>query len=108
MEELVDSTMDLCPLKSLILHLGHVGTPLVLILKVNPPLTRLYPSANEAPDHRWSIKTVPWDQVHQLLDLPIILWSVGPADSLFRRVPDITEGGGIGLFRDVEQPLVPF
>jgi hypothetical protein len=60
-EELIDSTMDLYPLESLLLHPGHIGIPLVLIPIMDPPLSRLYPFADEAPDHYWSIKMRPLD-----------------------------------------------
>ena len=74
---------------------------------MDPPLAWLYSSTDEAPNHCWSIKTRPLDQVHQLLHLSIVLWSVGPTHSLLWLVPDIIEGGTVEFLADVEPFLIP-
>jgi hypothetical protein len=49
----------------------------------------------------------PREQLHELPHLPGVLWLLVPADSILRDVTNITEGGGVGLFLNVEPFLVP-
>jgi hypothetical protein len=74
---------------------------------VHPLLARLYSPTDEAPGYGWSIQTGPREQLHELPHLPGILRLLIPGDSLLRDVTNVTEGGGVGLFSDVEPFLVP-
>ena len=56
--------MDLWPLEYLLVHPGCISIALVLVARVDPPLARLYSSAEEAPHHSWSIQMRPLDQIH--------------------------------------------
>jgi hypothetical protein len=71
-------------------------------------LSRLYSPANEAPDHGWTIQTVPREKRHEFPHLSGVLWPLIPTDPLLQDVTDVTKGGSVGLFSDVEPLLVPF
>jgi hypothetical protein len=70
-------------------------------------LARLYSPTDEAPGYNWSIQTVPQEQCQELPHPPGVLWSLVLADPLLRDVANVTKGGGVGLFSDVEPFLVP-
>jgi hypothetical protein len=50
---------------------------------------------------------VPWEQLHELPHLPVILWLLLPADPLLWDVTGIAKGGGVGFFSDVKPFVVP-
>jgi hypothetical protein len=49
----------------------------------------------------------PWEQLHEIPNLPGVLRFLVPANSLLQDVANVTEGGSVGLFSDVEPFLVP-
>ena len=107
-EELIDSLVHFRSIESLLRHAGYVGASLVLMFDVNPSLAWLYPLANEATNHYRTVKMTSWNQVHQVFNLPIEFWSIGPACPLLWLIPDIAEGCRVWLFTNVEPPLIPF
>jgi hypothetical protein len=62
---------------------------------------------DEAPGYGWFIQTGPQEQLHELPHLLGVLWFLVPADPLLRDVANVTKGGGVGLFSDVEPFLIP-
>jgi hypothetical protein len=74
---------------------------------VHPLLAGLYSLTNEAPGYGWSIQTVPWEQLHELPHLPIVLWLLILADPFLRDVTGVAKGGSVGFFSDVKPFLVP-
>jgi hypothetical protein len=70
-------------------------------------LARLHSPTDEAPGYGWFVQTVPWEQLHEVPHLPDVLQFIILADSLLWDVANVTKGGGVGLFSDVEPFLVP-
>jgi hypothetical protein len=70
-------------------------------------LAWLHTPANEVPGHGRSVQAIPREQRHQLLYLPVQLWSLVLGHSLVWNVPDIAQHSTVGLFADVKPLLVP-
>ena len=73
-----------------------------------PLLAGLDPSANEVPDHAWTVQLSPRDHPEQFYDLLQVLGLLRPAVLLHRNQPHVTQGDRVRLFADVEPLLVPF
>ena len=72
-----------------------------------PLLAGLDPSADEVPDHAWTIQFSPWDHPEQFCDLLQVLGLLRSA-VLLRNQPHVAQGDCVRLFVDVEPLLVPF
>ena len=73
-----------------------------------PLLAGLDPSANEVPDHAWTVQLSPRDHPEQFCDLLQVLGLLRPAVLLLRNEPHVAQGDSVWLFADVEPLLVPF
>ena len=71
-----------------------------------PLLAGLDPSANEVPDHAWTIQPSPRDHPEQFYDLLQVLRLLRPAVFLLRNQPHVAQGDHVWLFTDVEPLLV--
>ena len=71
-------------------------------------LVGLDPSADEVPDHTWTIQLSPRDHLEQFCDLLQVLGLLRPAILLLWNQPHVTQGDRVWLFVDVEPFLVPF
>ena len=73
-----------------------------------PPLAGLDPSADEVPNHAWTIQLSPQDQPEQLCDLLQVLGLLRLAVLFLQNQPHVTQGDHVRLFTNVEPFLVPF
>ena len=73
-----------------------------------PLLVGLDPSADEVPDHAWTVQLPPRDHLEQFYDLFQVLGLLRLAVLLLRNEPHVAQGDRVQLFADVEPLLVPF
>ena len=71
-----------------------------------PPLAGLDPSADEVPDHAWTVQLSPWDHPEQFCDLLQVLELLRPAVLFLQNQPHVAQGDRVRLFADVEPFLV--
>ena len=72
-----------------------------------PPLAGLDPSADEAPDHAWTIQFFPRDHSKYFWNLFQVLGLLRPACPLLQNVAHVAQRDHVRLFVDVEPFLVP-